>query len=119
MNNEETVEVKAAPVMEQPTTSKALDFQKIDALRSHMLLTVDSFVDLIGTSRVSYYGWLKGTKIRDKTAKRIQPLVRKLVVCVAEHNWPNIPGVFMAKQPDRLKMLKELISEIDKKDQQA
>lgn len=100
-----------APVAVQPA-GKAIDFAKVDALRKHMLLTVASMCVVLGSSRVSYYGWLKGTIPRAQTTKHIREVVRKLVSCVHFHSWPG-PAVFVASQPERLIMLQELLKSLD------
>lgn len=99
----------AAPTQEQP---KAIDFQKIEALRKHMLLTVDSMVKIYGTTRVSYYNWLKGNHMRATTAAHIRKVTRQLAICVAQHNWPN-EMVFVANQAERLELLRNLIATLD------
>lgn len=101
-----------APTQEQPD-NKLLDFAKVDALRKHMLLTVESMVVLIGTSRVSYYNWLKHGIKRKKTSEQIRKAVRKLVAVVAQSNWPN-DVAYVANQKQRLEMLQEMIKELDK-----
>ena len=93
--------------------AKAIDFAKVDALRKHMLLTVASLCTLLGSSRVSYYGWLKGTLPRATTAKHIREVVRKLVACVSHEGWPG-PAVFVSSQPERLIMLQDLLKNLDK-----
>lgn len=117
MNNETVTEVAEAPA---PTTgqAKALDFNKIDALKKHMLLTTDALCVLLGCSRVSYYGWLlHGVKPRPKMAERIRKVVRELVTAVSQHNWPS-PKVFVASPAERLILLQELLKEIDKSTEQ-
>ncbi len=99
----------AAPTQEQ---SKAIDFQKIEALRKHMLLTVDNMVKVYGTSRVSYYNWLKGKHMRATTASHIRKVTKQLAICVAQHNWPN-EMVFVANQAERLELLQNLIATLD------
>lgn len=92
---------------------KTLDFAKVDALRAHMLLTVDSMVQILGVSRVSYYNWLKGGKMRKPMQDKIRRATRALLTVVSNHNWPN-EVTFVAKQPQRLQMLKELLETLDK-----
>lgn len=101
-----------APTQEQPD-NKLLDFAKVDALRKHMLLTVESMVVLLGTSRVSYYNWLKHGIKRKKTSEQIRKAVRTLVAVVAKSNWPN-EAAYVANQKQRLEMLQEMIKELDK-----
>lgn len=102
----------AAPTQEQPD-NKLLDFAKMDALRKHMLLTVESMVVLLGTSRVSYYMWLKHGIKRKKTSEQIRKTVRTLLAIVSKNNWPN-EAAYVANQKQRLEMLQEMIKELDK-----
>lgn len=108
MNNEQAV-----PAPTQGQADKTLDFAKVDALRAHMLLTVESMVEILGVSRVSYYNWLKGGKMRKATQGRIRRITRTLVHLVTNQTWPN-EAVFVAKQPQRLQMLKDLLETLDK-----
>lgn len=113
MNNE-VVGVASDTVSEATPAAKpkAIDFDQIDALRKHMLLTVGSMAELLGASRVSYYNWLKGGGVRGPRAKSIRKTVRLLVAAVTQHDWPNAT-VFVADQQSRLQMIKELIATID------
>lgn len=101
-----------APTQEQPD-NKLIDFAKVDALRKHMLLTVESMTVLIGTSRVSYYNWLKHGIKRKKTSEQVRKAVRTLLAVVAKNNWPN-EATYVANQKERLEMLQEMIKELDK-----
>ena len=47
-----------------------LDFKKVEALRKHMLLTTGNMAELLGVSRMTYYGWVKGNKIRKNNDKK-------------------------------------------------
>lgn len=110
MTNETEV-VESAPSVQ--TTAKPLDFEKIDALRRHMLLTVDSFVKLAKTSRVSYYNWMKGQPIRPTTAARVRKVVRSFAELASDGAWPNA-AVYVATQAERLKMMQETLENLDK-----
>ena len=106
--------IQAEPGVTLPVSDpKTFDFGKVDALRKHMLLTVESMVDLIGTTRVSYYNWLKSGIKRKKTVEHVRKVVRTLVVVISERNWPY-DAVFVANQAERLAMLKEIINSLDK-----
>lgn len=105
MTDVSTQEVGAAVV-------PPLDFDKIDALRRHMLLTKENMAELFGVSRITYYTWLKGSKPHKKREEKIRVLLRKLVQCVAKEKWP-MPSVFVAEQPDRLLQLQELLATIE------
>lgn len=109
MTNE--VMVEAAPTQEQQNP-KQFDFAKVDALRKHMLLTVESMVVLLGTSRVSYYNWLKRGIKRKKNVDHVRKVVRTLVGAM-NHGWPN-EAVYVANQEQRLQMLQELLETLDK-----
>lgn len=111
-SGDHTIAPAAVTTSEAEQPNKHLDFAKLDALRRHMLLTVGSMVAILGTSRVSYYNWLKHGIKRKKTAEKIRKIVRSLVVCVSQHNWPD-EAVFVANQAQRLKMLQELLEKLD------
>jgi predicted transcriptional regulator len=98
-----------------PPIAKPLDFEKIEALRKHMLLTVGSMAELLKTSRVNYYAWVKGQKQRKP--EEIRATVRKMVELVAANSWPNA-NVFGADQATKVIMLREAIADLDKKDEQ-
>lgn len=107
---------QAAPEREQPT-SKPLDFAKIDALRKYMLLTVENMCVLFGCSRVAYYNWLKGAKVRKAKNEQVRVVVRKLMTLVANKDWPN-GDVFVATQANRLKLLQAVLENLDKEPEQ-
>jgi len=44
--------------------TKPLDFTKVEALRKHMLLTTRDMAELLGVSRMTYYGWVSGKPMR-------------------------------------------------------
>lgn len=108
-----TNETNVATAPEQEQSAKQFDFAKVDALRKHMLLTVESMVILLNTTRVSYYNWLKNGIKRKKNLEHVRKVVRSLVALVSEDKWPN-PVVFVANQAERLKMLQDLLIELDK-----
>ena len=65
----------------------ALDFKKVEALRRHMLLTTSNMAELLGVSRMTYYGWVKGKPVRKKNDERVRDMLRKLLVTM-ENGWP-------------------------------
>lgn len=113
MNDLASVPDAAPAPTKGQVVAKAIDFAKVDALRRHMLLTVTSLVAILGTSRVTYYNWLKGTQPHDVTAGQVREIVRKLVTLVSTNQWPN-GAVYVAKQSDRLLMLQEALKNLDK-----
>ena len=48
------------------TKNLPLNFKKVEALRKHMLLTTSNMAELLGISRMTYYGWVKGKPVRAK-----------------------------------------------------
>lgn len=92
---------------------KSVEIDKIEALRKHMLLTVDSMVKLYGITRVTYYNWLRGKAMRKSMAEQVRKVTRQLVTCVSKYNWPY-DAVFVANQAERLKMLQDLVETLDK-----
>lgn len=106
----DTNETVAAPQEQSP---KKFDFHNVEALRLYMLLTVESMVNILGTTRVSYYNWMKNGIKRKKTEDHVRKMMRLLGAAVSNHNWPY-DAVYIAKQPERLRMLKELLISLDK-----
>jgi DNA-binding XRE family transcriptional regulator len=56
-----------------------LDFSKVEALRKHMLLTTLDMSELLGVSRMTYYGWVRGKKIRQSNDQSVRAMLRKLL----------------------------------------
>ena len=56
-----------------------LDFKKVEALRKHMLLTTSNMSELLGVSRMTYYGWVKGNKIRKNNDKKVRTTLKELL----------------------------------------
>lgn len=106
MNNE--IQEVSAPTQGQ---AKPLDFAKVDALRKHMLLTVESMCALLKVSRVSYYNWLKGAKVRKTKADHIRRVIKDMVFLISNNQWPN-SAVFVADQATRLVMLEEVLKDL-------
>jgi DNA-binding XRE family transcriptional regulator len=89
-------------------THKPLDFTKVEALRRHMLLTTTDMAGLLGVSRMTYYGWVKGTPPRKTNDEAVRVMLKKLLGVMTEHNWP-MPEVIAADQPQRLARLLEIL----------
>lgn len=87
----------------------ALDFKKVEALRRHMLLTTSNMAELLGVSRMTYYGWVKGKPVRKKNDDRVRDMLRKLLVTM-ENGWP-MPEIIAIEQKFRFKRLLEVLEE--------
>ena len=91
------------------TKQLPLDFKKVEALRKHMLLTTSNIAELLGVSRMTFYGWVKGKPVRRKNDARVRNVLRKLLSAM-ENGWPQ-PKVIALEQKDRFKRLLEILKE--------
>ena len=87
-----------------------LDFTKVEALRKHMLLTVQDMSDLFGVTRAAYYGWLRGKPIRKSNDTNVRVMLKKLLWVMTEHSWP-MPEVIAADQKQRKERLQQLLNQ--------
>lgn len=87
-----------------------LDFGKVEALRKHMLITVQQLSELLGVSRMTYYGWLKGKNIRAHNDFKVRRILKQLLTIMHEHEWPT-PNVIGISSKERFEKLKELIGD--------
>jgi DNA-binding XRE family transcriptional regulator len=92
------------------TTHNPIDFNKVESLRRHMLLTVRDMTTLLGVSRMTYYGWVRGQVPRSSTQAKVRIMLKRLLSVMTEHGWP-MPEVIAATQPERMAMLRQLLDE--------
>lgn len=88
-----------------------VDFRKVEALRKHMLLTTTDMAGLLGVSRMSYYGWVRGSSLRQANDEKVRVMLKRLLTVMTEFHWPT-PAVIASAQPQRLQMLKEILGQI-------
>jgi len=86
------------------TPKPALDFAKVEALRKHMLLTTSDMAELLGVSRMTYYGWVRGKPLRKSNDESVRTMLRKLLDVMTQHNWPT-PEVIASDQKQRKERL--------------
>lgn len=86
-----------------------LDFTKVEALRKHMLLTTQNMAELLGVSRMTYYGWVKGKPIRQSNDDKVREVLKNLLTVMSEHQWPT-PEVIALDQKQRLERLLEILN---------
>lgn len=86
-----------------------LDFVKVEALRKHMLLTTQNMAELLGVSRMTYYGWVKGKAIRQSNDEKVREVLKQLLMVMSEHQWPT-PEVIALDQKQRLERLLEILN---------
>ena len=87
-----------------------LDFTKVEALRKHMLLTTSDMAELLGVSRMTYYGWVAGKPPRKTNDAKVRAMLKRLLVVMTEHNWPA-PEVIAASPQWRKQRLLELLNQ--------
>lgn len=91
-------------------SNQPLDFVKVESLRRHMLLTTSDMAELLGVSRMTYYGWIKGKTLRAKNELKVRTRLRQLLSIMATHSWP-MPEVIASSQTQRKARLLELLKE--------
>lgn len=90
------------------TEQRGVTFDKIDALRRHMLLTHSQMARLLGVSRVTYYSWRKVGRPAERSAPRTRAILKDLLRVMTEHEWPS-PAVVAMDPDDRLLELQKLV----------
>lgn len=91
-------------------SNEALDFTKVESLRRHMLITTSDMAELLGVTRMTYYGWVKGRALRAKNEVKVKARLRQLLAVMATHSWP-MPEVIAADQKQRMTRLRELLED--------
>jgi DNA-binding XRE family transcriptional regulator len=91
-------------------TPKPLDFGKVEALRKHMLLTTSDMAELLGVSRMTYYGWVKGKTLRKSNDEAVRTMLKRLLTVMTEHGWP-MPEVIASDQKQRKERLIEILNQ--------
>lgn len=90
-------------------TPKPIDFAKVEALRKHMLLTTSNMAQLLGVSRMTYYGWVRGKSLRKGNDEAVRVMLRRLLAVMTDHAWP-MPDVIAASQPHRFARLQMILN---------
>lgn len=85
-----------------------IDFAKVEALRKHMLLTTENMSELLGVSRMTYYGWVRGKSLRKSNDEAVRTMLRRLLAVMTEHSWPT-PEIIVAPQKYRMDRLKQIL----------
>tara|TARA_R110000823_G_scaffold171108_2_gene303628 strand:- start:65 stop:349 length:285 start_codon:yes stop_codon:yes gene_type:complete len=91
------------------TKNLHLDFKKVEALRRHMLLTNSNMAELLGVSRMTYYGWVKNKPVRAKNDAKVRDILRKMLG-ILNDGWPQ-PEVIALEQKQRFERLLEIFKE--------
>lgn len=93
------------------TNIPPLNFTKVEALRKHMLLTTGNMAELLGVSRMTYYGWVQGKTIRKKNDEKVRDTLRELLTVMSD-GWPQ-PEVIAIEQKERFQRLLEILGKQD------
>jgi DNA-binding XRE family transcriptional regulator len=91
------------------TLKPALEFSKVEALRKHMLLTTSDMSELLGVSRMTYYGWVKGKPLRKSNDESVRTMLRRLLTVMTNHGWP-MPDVIASDQKQRKERLVQILN---------
>ena len=91
------------------TPKPPLDFAKVEALRKHMLLTTSDMAELLGVSRMTYYGWVRGKAIRKSNDESVRTMLRRLLDVMTRHSWPT-PEVIASDQKQRKERLVAILN---------
>jgi len=75
-----------------------------------MLLTTRDMSELLGVSRMTYYGWIAGKPIRKGNLENVRIMLKKLLTVMTEHKWP-MPEVIASGQKQRKERLVELLNQ--------
>jgi DNA-binding transcriptional regulator YiaG len=94
----------------QTMPKQNLDFAKVEALRKHMLLTTQDMSSLLGVSRMTYYGWVRGKPVRQNNTEFVKGMLKKLLTIMTEHQWPK-PEVIAMEQKQRKQSLDKLLEQ--------
>jgi DNA-binding transcriptional regulator YiaG len=91
-------------------TPKPLDFSRVEALRKHMLLTTSDMSELLGVSRMTYYGWVKGRTLRKANDAVVRAVLKRLLAVMTDHGWP-MPEVIASTQKQRKERLLAILNQ--------
>lgn len=87
-----------------------LDFEKVEVLRRHLMLTTTEMAEVFGVSRITYYNWVHGTPLRTKNLANAKKVIRTLIAIVKQYNWPT-EEVRQLDQKQRLERLLALMQQ--------
>jgi hypothetical protein len=75
-----------------------------------MLLTTRDMAELLGVSRMTYYGWVSGKPMRKTNQLFVRSMLKRLLAVMTDHGWP-MPEVIAADQKLRKEHLIELLNQ--------
>lgn len=90
-------------------TKAPLDFEKVELVRERMMLSIADMAQLLGTTRATYYAWIRGGPIRERNEARVKDTLRQLLPLLKENKWP-VPAAKAMTSKQRLEALLELLA---------
>ena len=85
-------------------------FTRVEALRTHMLLTIAQMSKILGTTRATYSGWVQGKPIRKANEERVKVTLRRMMQVMTEQEWPR-PEIIAMASAQRFNTILELMNE--------
>ena len=89
-----------------------IDFTKVEALRKHMLLTINDMASLLGVTRMTYYGWVRGKPLRKTNSDTVRTVLKQLLSVMVDDKWP-MPDVIAMEQKQRKERLDEIMKRFE------
>lgn len=89
-----------------------IDFTKVEALRKHMLLTINDMASLLGVTRMTYYGWVRGKPLRKNNSDTVRVVLKQLLSVMVDDKWP-MPDVIAMEQKQRKERLDEIMKRFE------
>ena len=68
-------------------TTPDLDFAKVEILRQRLGLSMEDMAKAMSVSRMTYYKWVRGSKMREAHARRVRRVVRILLDLLKDKLW--------------------------------
>lgn len=94
----------------KPTAN--IDFTKVESLRRHMLLTTTDMSKLLGVSRMTYYGYVRGKSPQKNKVTNIRLSLKKLLSVVADYGWPT-SEILEMEPTERVERLNEILESLE------
>jgi DNA-binding XRE family transcriptional regulator len=69
-----------------------IDFDVVERLRWQMRLTKAGMAKVLGVSRMTYYGWVAGKRLRPSSEDMLKKKISALLAVVTEDKWPTTEG---------------------------
>lgn len=85
-----------------------VNFELVERMRQHAMLSVAGMCALLGVSRMSYSRWMRGVQPRKAMAERINKQLQAVALAIQEDDFPT-PEVMQLSRGERLNRLLDLL----------